>query len=416
MWADTLHSVPAGGEAEFDLERTRLNIERAPDTIQALTDLGVVFTGVYPEPPHAIPRMHCMSPSPTAAIERLRIALDEKNVDIRTLTELVDIGPASGSSRTVTVKDRRTGDQQTVTATRGVVLSGGVFRPTDPFAAIARRAGAAISGAHRTKEVVVDGRPIGQDVFRTLYPPYLGLDGAIWKAGGVLVNRHGQRYTNEVDANRAVDTALQTEAMGWFVFDAKLVARVATEADDSRPGARDGWLKPGKLTFGTFPGLGWGYFDDLRRLTRHVVESDTLQGLARQMYVPEETFRQTIEEYNARISAGDPDPFGRPQGVAVDEGPYYAIGPIGTFAGSPLVQAAALTTTPDLRVLDDSGKPLVGLYAAGGMAESDVFLGGHGGRLAHAFSTGRIAGQTAAQAENKDVNEIVDNTGEGALA
>jgi hypothetical protein len=397
MFADTLKAIPAGGEEEYDLERTRLNIERAPATVQRLVDLGVQFAGVFPEPPHSVPRMHSVTPSARSFIERLRIALEGLGVEFQMLAELVDIGGLAGRSRTVAISDRMTGTMRTVTARRGVVLAAGVFRPVGPLGDIARRVGAAISGSHRSKEVIVDNRPIGLDVFRTVFPPYLGLDVGIWRAGGVLVNRHGQRYTNELDANRAIDTSLQTEGMGYFLFDDQLASQVATLEDDSRPGARDGWLKSGKLTFGTFPGIGWAYLEDLRKLSRHVMESHTIEGLAEQMYVPAGTLRGTIDEYNARRASDQPDALGRPNiGFGLEHAPFYAIGPIGTFGGTPLVQAAALTTTPDLRVLDESGNPLEGLFAAGGMAESNVFVGGHGGRLSHAFATGYVAGRNIA--------------------
>jgi len=49
-----------------------------------------------------------------------------------------------------------------------------------------------------------------------------------------------------------------------------------------------------------------------------------------------------------------------------------------------------------MHVLDQQGRPIPHLYAAGVNAEAGVFLGGHGHHLAWAFGTGMIAGANAA--------------------
>lgn len=48
-------------------------------------------------------------------------------------------------------------------------------------------------------------------------------------------------------------------------------------------------------------------------------------------------------------------------------------------------------------MLDESGSPVSGLYAAGGAAQGGMLLKGHGLHIAWAMTSGRIAGETAAR-------------------
>ena len=55
-----------------------------------------------------------------------------------------------------------------------------------------------------------------------------------------------------------------------------------------------------------------------------------------------------------------------------------------------------LKVDANMRVLDTSGAPIAGLYAAGINAASNALIAGHGHALVWAFATGRIAGKNAA--------------------
>ena len=71
QWNKGIHDVPQAhfedmalfadnrGFADKDnLELRRLLVEHSPDMVQWLMDMGVVFFGAMPEPPHRLPRMH----------------------------------------------------------------------------------------------------------------------------------------------------------------------------------------------------------------------------------------------------------------------------------------------------------------------------------------------------------------------
>ena len=75
------------------------------------------------------------------------------------------------------------------------------------------------------------------------------------------------------------------------------------------------------------------------------------------------------------------------------KGPFYLLGPVKlliTFTDGGL----AVDTTH--RVLDGSGRPIPGLYAAGTAGQVGLLLEGHGHHLGWAFTSGRVAGRNAA--------------------
>ena len=96
-----------------------------------------------------------------------------------------------------------------------------------------------------------------------------------------------------------------------------------------------------------------------------------------------------------RIATGEArDPFGRDGfGPGPFRPPFHAIGPLRTFISA----TGGLKIDADMRVLDTSGAPIAGLYAAGINAASNALIAGHGHALVWAFATGRIAGNAAAE-------------------
>jgi predicted oxidoreductase len=139
----------------------------------------------------------------------------------------------------------------------------------------------------------------------------------------------------------------------------------------------------------------------------------TVTELAAQIGVAPDVLEATVAEFNASAKDGEDPAFGkgskaynRYQGDAVVKpnpcvaplhvAPYYAIrlviGDIGTFAG--------LTTDENSRVLDASGKPIKGLYAAGNDAAS--VMGGNypgaGITLGPALTFGYVAAMHLAHA------------------
>ncbi|MCG8355043.1 MAG: FAD-dependent oxidoreductase, partial [Kiloniellales bacterium] len=71
-----------------NLELRRVLVDNVPDTIRELMDLGVVFFGPMPEPPHRKPRMHNVLPHSRSYLFHLSRACRKAGVDIRLNTRV----------------------------------------------------------------------------------------------------------------------------------------------------------------------------------------------------------------------------------------------------------------------------------------------------------------------------------------
>ena len=79
---------------------------------------------------------------------------------------------------------------------------------------------------------------------------------------------------------------------------------------------------------------------------------------------------------------------------AIDQGPYYALGPVKSYV---VFTDGGLKVSEHLEVLREDGSVIPGLYAAGSAGQGGLLLEGHGHHLGWAFISGRIAGRNAAQ-------------------
>ena len=185
-----------------------------------------------------------------------------------------------------------------------------------------------------------------------------------WYGNYVFVNQEGQRFTNEAAHYSIVynDAAYKAPGGAFMVFDsseafAPYVQAAETALDD--------------------PAL---------------FKADTVEELAAAMGVDAANLKSTLDAYGK----GD-DPFGKPaaRSTPISVGPFYAVryypSSMGTFGGVKVGE--------DLGVLDASGTPIPGLYAAGEMANrpyyAQVYMSGSALQLA--ASTGQTAGKAAAQ-------------------
>jgi succinate dehydrogenase/fumarate reductase flavoprotein subunit len=399
-----LKSSQRGGE-EYDLDLSRLMVEVAPGAVQRLSALGVQFSGPHPEPPHAVYRMHNAVPDSGAYIDVLTRAATERGVIVRTETAVQELQRDEGGAvSALSLRHVRGSQTRAVKVRRAVILAAGDFsgnedlarangRPSEvsavdpirPYATgdgvlVATAIGAGTVAMHRT----------GGVSFRTVLPPYCAPNRELFLEGAILVNRDGQRFTNELGA-AALDTNKQPGKTAYVVFDSRLAARIAVAEDDAPP-SRDGWYRKGKLSICTFPGVGYAYIDDLRRATQYFFEAPSIGELAEQMQIPQDALRSDIESYN-RVPEGQDDAFGRKRcGPGIVEPPFYAVGPVKPFI---IFSGGGLAVDREMRVLDTARRPIPRLYACGANAEAGVFLGGHGHHLAWAFGTGQVAGRNA---------------------
>ena len=160
-------------------------------------------------------------------------------------------------------------------------------------------------------------------------------------AGAIMVNKAGERFTNELNSKYTEmtnDVLDQEDQLAYLVFDQAIL--------DS-----NGLMK---------------YYQSLGFLK----EGDTLEALAEEIDVDAEGLKATIEKYNASAAAGVDADFGRPYIIIAMETPkYYAckIEPAlhGTYGG--------VSISINGEALDAEGNVIPGLYAAGCVADMRVW-------------------------------------------
>jgi succinate dehydrogenase/fumarate reductase flavoprotein subunit len=222
------------------------------------------------------------------------------------------------------------------------------------------------------------------------------------KPGLIAVRADGRRFTNEADSYydfvlgllAATPSGCPVEA--WLVCDHGFLRHYGLGA-----------VKPAPLPLGRW--LANGY---LRR-------GHTLAALAQACGIDAAGLQATVQRYNTMASTGrDEDfakgetPYNRVQGDAaaghanacmapLRRGPFYAVrvvpGSLGTFAG--------LKADARARVLDASGQPIPGLYAAGN--DMNSVMGGRypsgGITLGPAMTFGYLAARDAAGLDASDL-------------
>ena len=200
------------------------------------------------------------------------------------------------------------------------------------------------------------------------------------KPGVIAVTPAGKRFVNEADSYHDFVQAMVAATQGgehcaWLLADHPTLRRYGL-----------GFAKPGPLPL--LPYLRSGY----------LLRGATLAELAGKAGIDAAALERTVAEYNQHAARGEDPAFGRgrtaynrylgdpenkpnPCVAPLAKGPFYALkllpGDLGTFAG--------LRGDRHARVLDGTGQPIPGLYAAGNDLAS--IMGGQlPGRRHHAGS------------------------------
>ncbi|HLV74804.1 MAG TPA: FAD-dependent oxidoreductase [Vulgatibacteraceae bacterium] len=301
-----------------------------------------------------------------ALIGRLLLALDATgNGDVRTGTALTGLS-TSADGRVVGVEARTAGGTVRLRARRGVLLAAGGFESS---AALRARHGVP-GGADRT--MAPDGANTGDAIEAAVrigaaagrldqawFCPGLLTPGGLPAftlgfRGGLIVDGSGRRFANESLPYDQMGRRMAA-ARGPFhlIFDSRSEGLPAISVPPLSP--------------------------DEQLAAGHWVRADTLDELAGRIGVPADALTGTVERFNGFADKGADDDFHRGEDpydrffsggasplVAVDRPPYRAaqvvLSDLGTKGG--------LLTDPDGRVLDGSGRPIAGLYAAGNTSAS----------------------------------------------
>jgi fumarate reductase flavoprotein subunit len=193
---------------------------------------------------------------------------------------------------------------------------------------------------------------------------------ALMMEGGIQVNAHGLRFSNEHGgySEQCLPVLEQRGGVAWCVYDER-IHRLGMAFDDYR----------GALSLGA------------------VKQADNVASLASACGLPADALAATLAEVGRFRRGEAADAFGRdfttkPALAA----PYYAV----RVTGALFHTQGGLLVDADARVLQPSGEPLPNLFAGGGAAcgvsGSQVwgYLSGNG--LLAATTLGRLAGESAA--------------------
>ncbi len=415
-------ALHAGALAPRDnLKLRRILVDHSSDMLQWLIKLGVVFVGPQEEPPHRVARMHNVVPNSKSFAYHLTRHCKGMGVDIRVNTRtsgfIVEDGRVLGVNA-----ERADGGKCRIVARHGVVLASGDYsgaadlkrslaseavvpvEPVNPTATGDGHRMALAIGARIINGDIVRGpimrfipptrrnlvqrlpparfiaRPIAwamkhlpQRVLRPFLMSFLttalGPSPDLMRQGGILINKQGCRFTDELGAS-AADVAHQPDKVAWIVMDEAIASK----------------FKQWPFFVSTAPGVAYAYLKDYQRNRPDIFHrASTLEGLADSMGVPASALRDTITAYNTSPERG-----GRP---TLDTGPYYALGPVKSYV---VFTDGGLLVNERLEVLDANDAPIPGLYAAGSAGQGGLLLEGHGHHLGWAFVSGRIAGRNAA--------------------
>ena len=174
-----------------------------------------------------------------------------------------------------------------------------------------------------------------------------------WKAGGIVVNQEGKRFTNETEANpapREVALEQQPNAVQYDIYTDKILADLTAVGQNYM--------------------MAYFFADENSSGAHAMYSGNTIEELAAAINVPAENLKKTIEEYNAAVEKGQPDEFGREYNVKntynlvtnkVEGEKYYAI----RLHALCVMTLGGVTANTNMQVLDENGNVIPGLYAAG---------------------------------------------------
>lgn len=181
--------------------------------------------------------------------------------------------------------------------------------------------------------------------------------------GAVLIDATGRRFTNELSHKAWHDILSKSAGHAWLVLDQGIIDKLPVLQNYAR----------------------YGYF----------VKAQTDEELARYMHCSPEVFTLTMNRYRQLAALGHDMDFERPTTVStLKQYPLYAVHIQPAVHSTP----GGLSINTDAAVLDKSGAPIPGMFAAGevtgGIFGKDRI---EGTGLIDAVVHGRIAGRNAAK-------------------
>ncbi len=361
-----------------DWDRVDALIAASSDSIDWLRSLGYAFREPVGFGTDPVKRLHNPDPSGNGSVLTSYLGNKAAELGVEILLETPAVELIAKDGVVVGVKATGKTDDLTINAKSVILASGGFARSE----ALRRRftpetAGyteMSVSAAGNTGDGIMMAEAVGAAVYDDPWMIGLSLTSRVPNMGGffwygtyALVNKGGERFTNEADHYSIIyNNAVYKAADGaYMLFDSGEAFNQFVEVAKASEGHEDLFV------------------------------ADTIEALAEAIGVDAAALTATLEAYNA-VSAGGEDALGKPAAVCVPltQGPFYAVKVLPSDMGT----MGGVVTNYDCEVLDGEGNPIPGLYAAGEMTNrpyySQVYM--TGSALQVATRTGQIAGENAA--------------------
>ena len=398
------------GQGKADEVWARFYIERSNDALfEWAKDRGVEWVGARQNEGNSVPRWHQPKGGGGGLWNALYQTAQDRGIDTwLTNTAAKELIVEDGRIIGVIAEDTTSGDTVEVLAKAVVMGSGGFnsnidmvkeVRPDLRRHRILEGSGRGDTGdGHGMVEAVGGTTTHMDDIWFYVFaiPDHKderGRRGLVIRGvpDNIWVNAQGVRFHNEDlsgGGTGSVAVLAQEPAYCWSVMDSTMTDDV-TVSDPQYyiPGASVKDPEKVKALIEESP---------------HIKSGDTLEALASEIGVPEDTFVETVNHYNSGIDQGlkeDPD-FGRPLSnrKMIQSPPYYAL----NFTPTARKNFGGVKTDLKCRAVDKHYEPIPGLFVAGELAG---MAGGHingkhgleGTMLGPALFSGRVAGAWAAK-------------------
>ncbi len=411
-------------------ELRRYFLGEAAQTLEWLKGMGIQFHGPSPEPPNRVPRMHNVVPNAKAYIATLQGRLVQLGGEFMCMAKVERL--LIKDQRVVGVEIQRLdhNDSAQFKARNGVVLAAGDYTNSpdligkykgQAFTAIeginphstgdghllAKQAGAKLVNMEITygpeirfvpppRETIIKRLPTSglwtramghllpmvpnkllNSVIKRLLVTWQHPEDSLFSDGAILINQSGQRFCNELRSpEREIAIAQQAKKHAYLLLDERLIRKYSQ------------W--PHFIS--TAPEIAYAYVKDYLKLRPDVsIQSTPMEDLESVRGLPSRSIEKAVHRFNEYTSGNQLDEFGRTGDSYQLRGQQWVLlGPVKAYFTTTEGGAAI---DQQMRVLDESGRPIKGLFAVGQNGLGGQVLWGHGLHIAWAMTSGRLVGQ-----------------------
>ena len=397
---DSVESMVADFEANGANKNNKEILTLFAENVGATTDWLVASCGItYEEGLHQLGeyshnRELAYTGGGAGFAEAMRKAVDEAGVQVLLNTKAESLITDNGA--VVGVKASSSDADYTITAGSVVMATGGYGANKDMLTDEMKSAlyyGPASSTGEGIQMAQAVGAQTANMEYGKRYPNGIEVSEGMakstiagnivgWTMSAILVNKDGNRVVNEKASNRTIleeelkqeggELYLLMDAETFEAWKAKLAPAGISDADIEK------YLEANGTTTPVF------------------AHGETLEEAAAAAGINADNLKATVEKYNSFVAKGSDDDFGRAADYltkTIGEGPYYIVEQKPRFATT----MGGLVINTSMQVLNESGEPITGLYAAGedcGQVMGDDSPSG--ANNAWALTSGKLAAEAIA--------------------